>query len=103
MGRYDGRPFLKLIDSFVLFQIGHLPLAQLELLRRMEPKLSHVYGTEGAWHQVVQAQMGFGDEVKARIKSEWEIYVYKNKGGAVPVDPINFAVAFVDELMVGRE
>lgn len=45
--RYEGRPFLKLLDSYVLRGAGELEPEDELLLGQMTPKLQEVYASQG--------------------------------------------------------
>ncbi len=94
--RYDGKPFLRLLDSYVLAAIGELPREQHESLQDMEPKLRSVYGTEGDWRQIVATQMGFPDDLPATIKVIWDNGVAKIRASGMNPDPSEFIRHFVD-------
>ena len=45
--RYEGKPFLKLLDCDVLWAIGELPEENALSLKEMTPKFRSIYGKEG--------------------------------------------------------
>ncbi|KRG78435.1 hypothetical protein ABB30_03745 [Stenotrophomonas ginsengisoli] len=96
MDRYVGRPFLKLLDCYVLSAMGQLDPQQDEILKGMEGKLAEIYGATGSWFEIVGSQMDFPDAVPAQIRAIWDSYLMKVHplGGAV--DPIEFAMTFVN-------
>ena len=67
MDRYAGKPFLRLLECYVLSLIGQLDDGQQEKLHRMEPKLAGVYGAEGTWFEIVGAQMDFPPSMPNQI------------------------------------
>ncbi len=78
MDRYAGKPFLRLLECYVLFAIGQLDEHQQETLQHMEPKLADVYNLSGTWLDIVSSQMAFPDLQSAIdfVKSiGWEYYV----------------------------
>jgi hypothetical protein len=95
--RYEGKPFLKLLDSYVLDAIGALDAQTASTLAAMEPTLLQTYGGSGGWRDVVVAQMQFPEGMAGAIREVWE------KGrprfvaahGREP-DPIEFTQVFVD-------
>lgn len=97
MDRYAGKPFLRLLECYVLSAIGELDTKQEESLRRMEPKLASVYGAQGSWIEIVSAQMDFPATLPGQIKGIWEKGVSQARQQGLAVDPNEFAMAFVDE------
>lgn len=97
MDRYAGKPFLRLLECYVLSAIGQLDTQQEESLRRMEPKLANLYGTQGSWAEIVSAQMDFPATLPGQIKDIWEKGVLQARHQGLAVDPNEFAMAFVDK------
>ena len=96
MSRYDGKPFLRLLDCYVLKAIGCLDPQQEAALVAMEPRLAQVYGSEGRWDAIVAKQMNFPEDLPARIAGIWEAGKAKAAGIGLTVDPIEFTTQFVD-------
>lgn len=94
--RYSGKPFLRLLDSYVLQAIGELSDGHLEVLRVMEPKLHQVFGMGGSWNEIVEAQMEFPDHLPEKIRKIWEDGVPKMRALGMEPDPSEFARQFVD-------
>lgn len=94
--RYAGKPFLRLLDSYVLAAIGELPDEQQESLQAMEPKLQSVYGTEGNWQQIVADQMGFPQDLPETIRAIWDNGVAKMRASGIEAEPFEFVRQFVD-------
>ena len=57
--RYAGKPFLKLVDSFVLKAIGELDPSQESLLVQMTPKFQETFACSGSWEEIVISQLQF--------------------------------------------
>jgi hypothetical protein len=95
--RYAGKPFLRLLDSYVLDAIGHLGAEQDASLTAMEPKFREVFGEEGDWRAIVAARMQFPAGMAGAIREVWdkgyERFVAAN--GHAP-DPAEFTRVFVD-------
>ncbi|MGQ7958872.1 hypothetical protein ACUTAF_14395 [Pseudomonas sp. SP16.1] len=93
--RYAGKPFLKLVDSFVLKCIGELDASQEDLLQQMTPKLQKTFSHSGSWEEIVMDQLHFGAEVRSAITELWE----KNQGIAkqngTTLTPMQFVEMFV--------
>ncbi|WP_285710587.1 hypothetical protein [Erythrobacter oryzae] len=94
--RYAGKPFLRLLDSYVLAAIGELPSAQQDSLQSMEPKLHSVYGTKGSWQQIVADQMGFPEDLPETIRAIWDNGVAKMRASGIDAEPSEFVRQFVD-------
>ena len=95
--RYVGRPFLRLLECYVLVAIGQLETGHAEILRCMEPKLEQTYGMTGTWLEIVRAQMELPDSLPEKIHSLWERNVELAKAHGVVIDPNQFATSFVDQ------
>jgi hypothetical protein len=94
--RYDGKPFLKLLDCFVLDAIGHLDNQQASALQAMEPKFASVYGTHGSWQEIVASQMEFPEGIGAQILIIWQNGSEKMREMGMEPDPAEFTRQFVD-------
>ena len=97
MDRYAGKPFLKLLECYVLSAIGQLDERQQETLQRMEPKLADVYNLGGTWLDIVSSQMAFPETLPQQIREVWESNLAKAHERGSPVEPNEFAMAFVDQ------
>jgi hypothetical protein len=94
--RYSGKPFLRLLDCYVLNAIGMLDEAQINGLKAMEPKLAQVFGIEGSWTDIVASKMEFPDDLPAEIRRIWEAGRAKASTIGLEVDPAEFTRQFVD-------
>ncbi len=94
--RYEGRPFLRLLDCYVMRAIGQLDDVQAEALRAIEPKLAELYGGDGVWHEVVASQMDFPDDIEANIAHVWIAARMKAEELGVEIDAARFTREFVD-------
>lgn len=54
--RYEGRPFLKFVDCYVLDAIGLLDATSEARLVAMEAKLQEICGGTGGWRDIVAEQ-----------------------------------------------
>lgn len=94
--RYDGKPFLKLLDSYVLWAIDELPKENAQALTEMTPKLRAIYGNGGDWQQIVCAVMKLPSNMPVLIREVWvKNTEIARKNGATLI-PIEFAEMFVD-------
>ena len=94
--RYDGKPFLKLVDSFVLKCINELDETQEQLLKEMEPKLQGTYNSTGTWDEIVMQELGFDENVIPAIKDLWEKNIAIAKENKAELSPKEFTIMFVD-------
>ena len=97
MSRYTNKPFLKLLECYILNSIDQLDDAQRETLVKMEPKLASIYGINGSWLDVVTMQMDFPESLTEQIREIWSKYLDNAKAQGVSIDPTKFAMSFVDQ------
>jgi hypothetical protein len=69
--RYDGKPFLRLLELYVLWAIGELPDAEEAKLRQMNPKLQLIYAVNGTWQQVIVSAMRIPPDLPAALREMW--------------------------------
>ncbi|MBH5323122.1 hypothetical protein [Aurantiacibacter sediminis] len=96
--RYEGKPFLRLLDSYVLDSIGALDEANSKWLTEAEPHFRATYGEIGTWREIVEKRMQFPDGMPRAIREVWTKGQdrYRAQTGEEP-DPIPFAISFVDK------
>ena len=94
--RYRGKPFLRLLECFVLRAIGHLSATDAEALSAMTPKLRALYQKTGEWHEVVAAVMELPGAVEARIRDVWMSNSSLARDRGDVLGPEDFARMFVD-------
>ncbi|KFN40986.1 hypothetical protein [Arenimonas oryziterrae] len=97
MSRYDGRPFLRLLDCYVLDAIGHLDDLQRGALEAMEPNLASTFGVDGSWTEIVADQMEFPDSFPAQVRAIWQKNVSLAQDHGTAIDPYEFVLAFVND------
>ncbi len=95
--RYAGKPFLRLLDAYVLLAIGELDQASADALTAMEPKLRDTFKGEGSWYELVAQQMEFPPSLPGQIHDIWVRgrAPFIEKYGTGP-DPVEFTHQFVD-------
>jgi len=96
MSRYDGKPFLKLLDCYVLSCIGHLDDKEEDALNLMAPRLSSLFGIRGSWFDIVSTRMEFPKEFPKIIQEIWKRGKENARRQGMSVDPGEFARQFVD-------
>lgn len=95
--RYEGKPFLRLLDSYVLAAIGQLDDANALWLTEAEPHFRATFGEQGTWQQIVEKRMGFPAGMPAAILEVWTRGQAKFRAAAgEEPDPVLFAHQFVD-------
>jgi hypothetical protein len=95
--RYEGKPFLRLLDSYVLAAIGHLDEANARWLVEAEPHFRAIFGEEGSWREIVEKRMQFPQGMPAAILDVWTKgrIKFREAAGEEP-DPVLFTYEFVD-------
>jgi hypothetical protein len=98
--RYAGKPFLKLLEAYVLWCIDELTSEQAALLEKMTPDLQRAFKHEGSWHDIVSAQMNFGPGAAESVRENWRNnqQSFRTRGLPAPV-PVEFARSFADALL----
>ncbi|MCW3845650.1 hypothetical protein OF829_00240 [Sphingomonas sp. LB-2] len=95
--RYDGKPFLRLLDCYVMDAIGFLDPEDDEQLRNAEPKLRAAFGLTGSWREMVVARMNFPAGMQGALRELWEKgrpkFIAAN--GFEP-NPWDFTIQFID-------
>jgi hypothetical protein len=93
--RYAGKPFLKLIDSFVLKSIGELDPSQESLLVQMTPKFQETFACSGSWEDIVISQLQFPPNIRESIQEIWNKNQDIAKQNGVVLAPMQFVEMFV--------
>ena len=93
--RYAGKPFLRLVDAFVLKAIGHLDRSQDAVLQQMTPKLQETFKRAGNWEEIVMAELRFEPEIRTAIRELWEKNQVIARQNGVSLTPQAFTEMFV--------
>lgn len=95
--RYTGKPFLELLDSYVLDAIGHLDPARDAALRAREPQFHAMFGETGGWREIVVARMQFPPGMPGALAEVWRAgrAKFEQANGSQP-DPAEFVRIFID-------
>lgn len=96
MSRYEGKPFLRFLDCYVLDSIGQLDDSQRSGLETMQPTLAKALGRQGSWQEMVSAQMDFPESMPEQIRRIWHGYLERAKEQGVSVNPNEFVAEFID-------
>jgi hypothetical protein len=96
--RYDGKPLLRLLDSYVLWVIGELRDEQESLLEQMAPMLRQTWNrSQELWHEVLVAEMHFPATMPTAIREIWQKNQAIAATSGVTLTPLDFAYMFVDQ------
>ena len=95
--RYEGKPFLRLLDSYVLDAIGHLDQSARRELTASETDFRKMFGVSGDWHTIVEKRMQFPAGMPAAIREVWDkgAVKFREANGYEP-EPRTFTEHFVD-------
>jgi hypothetical protein len=94
---YAGKPFLRLLDSYILDAIGALDAESDAALTAQEPQFRETFGATGDWRTIVAQRMQFPDGMAGAVREVWEKGSAKFRAaqGRDP-DPLEFTRHFVD-------
>ncbi|WP_294332213.1 hypothetical protein [uncultured Sphingomonas sp.] len=95
--RYTDKPFLKLLDAYVLDAIGHLDDKSDAQLTAAEPALREAFGGDSDWRSIVVERMQFPEGIAGAIREVWEkgAVRFREEQGHEP-DPAEFTRIFND-------
>lgn len=93
--RYAGKPFLKLVDSFVLKSIGELDSSQESVLINLTPKFQETFSSNGTWEEIVMTQLHFPANIKESIHAMWSKNQDIAKQNGMVLTPMQFVEMFV--------
>lgn len=96
MMRYDGKPFLELLDCYVLQAIGALDSRRSDALLARAPQLQREYQTTVAWNEIVAQRMNFPPDMPARIALTWGDAQAVAIGQGLVAEPEEFTRLLVD-------
>lgn len=95
-GRYEGKPFLRLLECYVLWAVGQLDAGQQAQLDELTPKLQATYGVDGPWPEIVAGQMELSEEVPAALRGMWDRNQEAAAEAGTVLDPEEWARQVVD-------
>ena len=95
--RYQSRPFLRLLDSYILDAIGQLGDEPRKGLETMQPRFAKIFGIDQPWQEIVRAQMELPDSLPEQIRMIWAGYLLHAQQQGQPVSPNEFVEQFVNE------
>ena len=95
--RYEGRPFLRLLECYVLWALSSLSESDRARLEAMTPKLRAPYKRLGTWQEIVAAKMDFPADCAAAIVRNLEDNKKRAAVQGVQLDPQQFAQFMADQ------
>lgn len=101
--RYEGKPFLKFVDSFILKAIGELDPEMEAKLEKVTPQLQQTFFSGGTWEEIVMEQLDYTPAVREQIRGLWaENQASAAQQGGV-LEPMQFVALFVAENIMGED
>lgn len=92
--RYQGRPLLMLLDSFVLSCIGQLPGDKEQKLHAVVQK---IWPGPGDWKQRLRETLHLEPAIEQHIADLWARNTEIAKGSGETLLPLQFAIMVVDD------
>lgn len=99
--RYDGKPFLRLLECYILSCVDQLSETDRRNLESMEPKLQSIYGVPGDWRQITASVVGFDAGLDANIRTLWGQNSKLAASHGEELLPEDFARMVVDQNFAG--
>jgi len=96
-GRYKNKPFLRLLECYVLFAIDELSSFDQLGLTQMEPKLQELYQIQGEWFDIIEAVMELPPNTAEQILVLWERNIEIAEINGRTLIPQEFAEMIVDQ------
>ena len=98
--RYKGKPFLRLLELYVLWAIGELAEKETSFMEEITPKLRSSYKMEGDWQRIIEGVMELPPHLPGKIRELWNRNLEIARTAGVVLPPQHFAEFFVDENLV---
>ena len=95
--RYEGRPFLRLLESYVLCALDSLTEPDRAQLEAMTPELQETFQRKGTWQEIVAAEMHFPADCPATIARNWEENKKRASEKGLQLKPQQFAQFLADK------
>jgi hypothetical protein len=93
--RYSGKPFLKLVDCWLLRCIGELASDAEAGLEAMTPRLRQTYNHAGQWYEIVRDQLEYPPAVEDAIRQMWAKNQQLAARAGTVLSPVDFVMRFV--------
>lgn len=71
MARYRDRPFLRLVDAWMLDAIGHLPRHVDKALSDREAQFALQFGERGRWRDMVARRLDLPPGMAGAVREVW--------------------------------
>lgn len=97
--RYQGKPFLLLLEKYILDVIGELKRSDREGLEKMTPKLQRTFNHTGSWSEIVSAQLRLTPRDRDSIARNWKHNKQRADSKIKSVSPEDFARFLADQLI----
>ncbi len=95
--RFEGRPFLRLLECYVLHALGSLTEPDQARLEAMTPKLQETFKRKGTWLEIVAAEMHFPADCPETIVRNWEANKKRASEQDLQLNPQQFAQFLADK------
>jgi hypothetical protein len=92
LGRYKDKPFLLMLEAYVLDAIGQLPSHMESLTKTVSGKF---FGA-GDWRKRLREEVGLDKSLNAQLQQLWKENVQIAKEKGVELAPTDFAQALVE-------
>ena len=97
MTRYEGKPFLRILECYVLHAINELGTQDAQRLESMEPKLREIYGIQGNWREIVSQVMHFPEMIDDQFQKMWDRNCQLAAENDETLKPEDFARMVIDD------
>lgn len=95
--RYEGSPWRRVVDAFVLWSVGALDDASAAQLDAMTPELLRTFGmASGSWQDVVLTQMDLDDDDVEWLRKRWAAQLGHDDDVGQEHDAVAWAHAMTD-------
>ncbi|MBX9654852.1 hypothetical protein K2Y11_14670 [bacterium] len=102
MQRYAGKPFLRLLECYVLWAVGELMPEDNQKLLAMTPRLRDLYKRQGSWQEIIAGEMDLPADFPQHIKALWSQNKQRAENSGVELSAEDFARMFVDHNLVNH-
>lgn len=92
VGRYKNKPFLLMLEAYMLDAIGKLPPDMENLVKTVSKKF---FG-KGDWRRLLRHQVGFDASLGNQVKQLWDENTEIAKKKGAELDPADFVQALVE-------
>src|SRR5688572_33369329 len=97
-GRYDGKPFLRFLECYILWAIDELSPLDAEALEKLTPKLQQTFKRRGTWQEIVATEMSLPQGRPEAIVRNWVQNKERALSQGKAAAPEDFAKFLADHL-----